>query len=168
LTVGQHVEEMTDRFLQLDVEGLVVERPHPNLVRVRALSLMKSPGALDRQQLEGDAACGRLEHTLPGILKIVGRQGCAVAPTRVGPQVEAIATPPFQDLPMLGDLRHDVQVGSRRHQSAEYLLDDQGRDVLPAQGWVQSIRAAPAETQGVGRRRQIRGQLPFAGLLPLG
>ena len=69
--VGQQMEEIASRTLQLDGQGDLVQSPHAHAVWVGNLPLVKSPGSFDVIQQPGNRK-GRMvsQYSFPGILKV--------------------------------------------------------------------------------------------------
>jgi hypothetical protein len=129
--VGEHLDEVAGRALELHLQRLRVDRPHAELLEALQLAGVDRLGVLDR--VEDRGVLGRLlrvEHAAEAVDEVLGRDRRAVGPGVVA-DLEGVGEAVVADLPALGGTRDGARVGGVGGEAHEQVADD---DVLPGAG----------------------------------
>ncbi len=154
---GQQMEKVSAGPFELDHECDAVEGPHAHTIWLTHQALVVRLCTLEVIEQAGIARPGgRIEHALPGILKVVGRHGCAVTPQHVIPQVKDVPPPAIEHLPVNCHIGHNAELRRMINQPTEKLPEHFSPIKIGAQPGIQGQWGTPNETarsEGMGRRR---------------
>jgi len=122
---GRQFQEVGHRVLEPDLEGVVIQGPEPEFLRVGEFALVEGAGVLDWVEHVGifRRRLG-LERPSPGVDEVARSERLAIAPTGL-PQMEAIGAAVGGYLPALGHPGHRGE-GLRMERSEA--LEERERD----------------------------------------
>ncbi len=98
----------------------------------------------------------RFKISLPGILEVTRRDGYAVAPLQIVPQMEDVSPPLIQHLPPCGNGRQHIVIRIHLNQSLEELRCHERRDVIVHHAGVEGDWLLQGEAQGIRWSQLLR------------